>query len=343
VSPVLLFAWRHREDNRGLALTAHEPLSNRTFELDDDELWIFDLLSREGAEPCTYAALVEAACRRYTLPRDRAERTLSRLWSLAFIEDDDLPPGLRSGLSLWERHGCKLSLEYYASSAAHRSSVPATVHRGERAEAEPVRSGAIVLPTPDALPATPLDELLHRRRTCRQFDGRPLDRGTLSFVLAHAFEGGNVPEYLTVHVLAMRVDGIPSGVYRYLRVPHGLELVRACGPERLEQQVVEMLIGQTYVIGSGAGLLMSGDLDALVARYAAPSALRTWLVRLGALAQRMILLGHARGVQSFLSAAILDDAAARCTAGSVGGAIVPMHQVVFGHGDAGEHDFAETV
>jgi hypothetical protein len=137
-------------------------------------------------------------------------------------------------------------------------------------------------------------------------------------------------------VLALRVDGVPSGVYRYARAPHRLELARAEGAGRLEQEMTEMLIGQTYVAGSAAGLLISGDLDALITARPHPSALRGWLVRVGMLAQRLILLGHAGGVQSFLSAAILSEAASRCTAGAVSGAIVPVHQVVLGHEAAGE-------
>jgi hypothetical protein len=209
----------------------------------------------------------------------------------------------------------------------HRSAQPATV-RG--------------IPLPDAAeaPALDLSSALQRRRTCRRFGGQSLRLAALATILGQVRGRDGVapalcPDHLVCHVFAMRVGGLTPGVYRHDPAGHRLALLRACDANALEEELVSILIGQPYVRGSAAAVLLSGELDRVVAEQARPAAFAAWLIGAGALAQRLLVTATALQVQSFVSAA-LDEAHVReSTAGESGHAAFPAHLVAFG---GAEHD-----
>jgi len=126
------------------------------------------------------------------------------------------------------------------------------------------------------------------------------------------------------------VNGIESGVYKYCSERNCLRLLRRADARILEQELVAMLIGQSYAKGSAAAILFSLDLNCVVSTTSPCSALRTCLVRVGAYAQRLVLLAEACDIRTFISASILHEIARESTLREVGGLVVPVHQVVFG-------------
>ncbi len=333
VNPLLSFGWRPTGEGGALAFCAYDPLSNRSLRLAPDELWLPGFLDGALDRGWTQAELAEAAAR-----AGGGAAALERLWPLAFVAERDDEPQRAAALRPWEDYGCKLALEAYAASLAAPDEAgpePFAPHEPAADAGAPAADDDApalrALPLPRALPATPLDALLARRRTVRAFGGRALALDDLAFVLGHGLGSalGAPPAHLVCHLIVLRADGIAPGVYEYRPGAHALRPVRAGAAAALEAELIGLLAGQRYAAGSAVAVLLAGDLDRVVAERRHPAALRTWLIGLGALAQRLILLGQACGADSFLSAAI-DEARARALTGS-GPGVVPFHQVAFGY------------
>ena len=84
-----------------------------------------------------------------------------------------------------------------------------------------------------------------------------------------------------------------------------------------------------------AAVLLSGELDRLVAEQARPVAFASWLIAAGALAQRLLVTAQVLGVESFVSAAIDEARVRESTAGESGRAVFPAHLVAFGGAEEG--------
>lgn len=95
----------------------------------------------------------------------------------------------------WHRHGWRRSLYYHLAtrdwSPDERGDAAASPGDAERPPDAATRDTTdgrgdgepIPLPEPDSLPDRPLDEVLLDRRTCREFDGTPMDHRDLSTLL----------------------------------------------------------------------------------------------------------------------------------------------------------------
>lgn len=150
---------------------------------------------------------------------------------------------------------------------------------------------------------SPLDKLLARRVTCRNYDtARQLDLATFGAAMYRAFGARAVDEYapgifllkkgapsagglhpVEAYVLVQRVDGIASGLYHYHPVAHALEPIREMDTAELETLAKSCLGGQPY-------LAQAHVVAALAGRFAR----NFWKYRNHAKAYRAVILdaGH---------------------------------------------------
>jgi len=339
VNPLLSCSWQRDNPTGKLTFVALDPLSKLNCAIASSDFWLLELLNNAYHQSWTLQDTITLAEDRYKIEETQAKNALTRIWPVAFIEQSSFSADLEKAMPLWASRGAKLALEYFANSLRQKTAVSqSNVSNPNAGEVIP---GAVPLPQPEPLPAKLLHEIFKARRTCRDFLGHQLKLEHLSFILAHALcapcknsaysaNAASLPEELVCHLFAMRVTGLDPGIYAYRPITHELGLVRALSSQALEQEMTELLIGQTYVVGSAAGILISGNLDRLIQNDGRQSTYRKWLVRVGSLAQRFILLGHAKDITSFLSAAINTQATRRITNGAVGGTVKPAHMVVFG-------------
>ncbi|HVH97817.1 MAG TPA: nitroreductase family protein [Enhygromyxa sp.] len=332
-SPWLSLAWEPAPEG-SLALTLRAPPRRGRERVASHEAWLVELLDHLGGTPgsWSFAEIAGIARARGHAEADAdIEATLARVWPLAFVRAD--ASELDEHALLWERRGWKLALHYLIASAGDPSAHdPAASRRPPAASSEPGRQSADLrpLPSPNELPERPLEAILQRRRTCREFAGTPVELLTLASLLAHATGSAALPEQVFLHLLVMRVTGLEPGVYRYSPCDHAIALVSRASDEQVEAQLVRTLIGQPYARGAAVALLLSARVEALVATRPTDAALRGCLVEIGMLAQRLLLSGHAIELDSFLSAAILEHEARTLTMGDIDASMSPMHLVAFG-------------
>ena len=157
--------------------------------------------------------------------------------------------------------------------------VDTDLHRGlpEPPRRKPVAADAVVidLPRPDtmAIDDIALSSALKNRRSRRHYAAEPLSVGELGFLLWSAqgvtssttvdgerearplrtapSAGGRYP--LETYVVALRVDSVPPGIYRYLPNSHQLLTVRA-DPE-LKARLLKACYNQPF-IGEAAAVLV---------------------------------------------------------------------------------------
>jgi hypothetical protein len=323
-SPWLSLAWEPAVDGCW-CLTLRAPPNTGSHRLATHELWVVELLDHLGATDgaWTLAELVTLARGHATADAD-IEATLTELWPLAFV--DAQATEWHDAALAWEQHGWKFALQYMLASVAEPAPRQVTAPPPKK----PISTQPRPLPAPLELPELALEATLHRRRTCREFAGTPLEIGTLATLLARATRCARLPPQLAVHLVVMRVAGLEPGVYRHLPDEHAIVPLHHASTEQLEAQLVRTLIGQPYVIGTAVAVLMSGQLDALITERPADSTLRAWLIEVGMLGQRLLLAGHALQIDSFLSAAILEHEARALTVGDIDASMSPIHLVAFG-------------
>lgn len=246
----------------------------------------------------------------------------------------------------WLRHGWRRSLYYHLATRdwspgergdaaaspgdAERSSDGATRDTDGCGDADPVP-----LPEPDPLPDRPLDEVLLDRRTCREFDGTPMDHRDLSTLLDAALgpvraatgrdaahvglayqESASFP--FVVRPVVARSPNLEAGSYRYLLDEHALQPLDAdagATPEAVDEALRETVVGQPFVEGGAVTLLVTADLDACRRLHDGPGVLRHLFTAVSAHVHRLILAATAMGFDCFQSAAF-DDGRAAAVAGS---------------------------
>ncbi|MDQ6617337.1 MAG: SagB/ThcOx family dehydrogenase [Actinomycetota bacterium] len=196
----------------------------------------------------------------------------------------------------------------------------------------PVPSGNVVarFPLPSLAPAPwpSLEQAITWRRTSRSFDpglmlplelltrllafscGRTsmmniTDKGAPLYHRAAPSAGARYP--IDVSVVAVRVDGIPAGAYRYNLPRHDLALVRE---GRFGDDVASWALGQTWMANAGAIFALVGDPARVQERYGARG-YRYILIEAGHIAQNLYLLGAAHGVCVQATGGFFEDALAR--------------------------------
>lgn len=157
----------------------------------------------------------------------------------------------------------------------------------------PWRSGSATIEEVATMARLASRETVAVRRTFeREVDAHP------AVILNSPFTGLEL--YLAVH----NVEGIEPGLYHYEPDMHRLRVLRAAD---LTGDLQRMCVGQ-HRAGDGAGTwIVTGVWERFRWRYPHPSAYRTLIVNVGELAQKLIVLGTALGLSTFVSPAFDDQ------------------------------------
>jgi SagB-type dehydrogenase family enzyme len=158
---------------------------------------------------------------------------------------------------------------------------------------------------------SPLARIIGQRRSCRDFDDRPLSLALLSRLLdlcygtrgVATFPDGNrvlqrpLPSAgalypLELFVCLARVEGTPDGVYRYEPLHHRLE---PKGALPTAEELSSMLLAQAYVARANLLVFLVGTLDRTMAKYGMRG-YRYLLLEAGHAAQNLCLLATEAGL-----------------------------------------------
>ena len=178
----------------------------------------------------------------------------------------------------------------------------------------------IDLPKPAQVKVRPVDltAAIDARRSIRKYSDESLTLGELSYLLwctqgvqkvtdrpatlrpvpsagaRHAFE---------TYVLANRVEGLASGLYRFIAVPH--KLVAEDLDESIGERIAAACFGQ-YVTQSAVTFVWAADVYRMVWRYGERS-YRYFLLDAGHVCQNLYLAAEAVGAGCCAIGAFLDD------------------------------------
>jgi len=175
------------------------------------------------------------------------------------------------------------------------------------------------------LPATASEfpRVLLARRTHREFSRARLPLEALAQLLGYTWgvtgespallgpvfhktsPSGGARHPIEVYVLALRVQGLPRGLYHYHAVKHRLELLRR-GASR--EQAVRYCAGQEFAGNAAALFLMTAVFPRSMWKYRFPRAYRVVLLDAGHLCQTFCLTATWLGLAPFCTAALGDSA-----------------------------------
>jgi len=164
---------------------------------------------------------------------------------------------------------------------------------------------------------------LSRRRTWRRFSRAAVTRDQLATLLGLSFgvqawchiEGfgrvamktspsGGAQHPIEAYVIAVRVDGVPAGIYHYNAATHRLELLRR---RATRGEITRYLNGQTYFGGAAAVVLMTAVFARTQWKYPASRAYRTVLIEAGHLCQTFCLVATWLGLAPFCTMALTES------------------------------------
>lgn len=171
--------------------------------------------------------------------------------------------------------------------------------------------------------ADALFRVLLARRTHRKFSRDPLSRGDLEQLLFYTWGVtgyarvpplGDVPLKTSpsggarhpeeVYVLALRVHGLPAGLYHYLPRDHALEQLRA---GRVQGCAVRYCAGQKFTGNAAALFIMTAVIERNRWKYRMARAYRILLTEAGHLCQVFCLVATALGLAPFCTMALADS------------------------------------
>ncbi len=175
--------------------------------------------------------------------------------------------------------------------------------------------------------STERDEFLRvllDRKTHREFSRAPLPLDKLATLLHYTWGAMGVIESPNfgpllhktspsggarhpgeVYVAALRVTGLPRGIYHYNLRRHALELVRK-GP--VQHEVLRWTLGQAHVGDACAVCFMTASFPRSMYKYRSPRAYRIVTLETGHLAQTFCLVATWLGLAPFTTAAVADTA-----------------------------------
>ncbi len=187
------------------------------------------------------------------------------------------------------------------------------------------------LPLPDSA-ATPLDELLGARTTCRNFDpSSALPLAELSRLLQRVFgaqarqelapgaavlkkhspSGGGLHP-IEAYLLVQRVDGLAPGAYHYQPLAHALEPLVTPEDADLATLAYELVAGQPWFAAAPVQVLLAARFERSFWKYRNHAkAWRVLHLDAGHLSQTLYLSATEQGLGAFITAAINDDCAER--------------------------------
>lgn len=173
-----------------------------------------------------------------------------------------------------------------------------------------------------ALPATDTSRgpfaLMRKRRSCRQFDGKPMSKRALADCLfagngilefRESGDSGRLPVAMTpsgggrnpfeLYVYAQNVSGLKRGFYHYGASKHDLGLVRTGGAD-----VPEMLGTQKWPAKAAAVVFMVAHFPRTMWKYHMPIAYRVVMMEAGFIGQNMALAATHHGLSAVPSGAL---------------------------------------
>lgn len=175
------------------------------------------------------------------------------------------------------------------------------------------RHALIHLPKPAAGGTRTLEEVLHLRRSTREFSSRAVELRELSqlawAVLGHGPDGHmTIPSAgaiypLRLYVVAGHVSGLEPGIYRYHAESHALVQTDSsdCRPA-----LCAAALGQTYIRSAAVDLVMIADFQQVMGKYG-ERGLRYVYMEAGHAAQNVYLQAAALGLGTVAIGAF-DDA-----------------------------------
>lgn len=183
------------------------------------------------------------------------------------------------------------------------------------------KSRQLSLPAPETTGELP--RVLLERETWRRFSRRPLELEQLATLLGLSFgvqswidlrglgrvalktsPSGGARHPIEAYVLALRVRGLPGGLYHYNAGAHRLELLRQGASAR---QVVRYFNGQWWFGGAAVVVLMTAVFARTQWKYPAPRAYRAVLLDAGHLCQTFCLVATWLGLAPFCTSALTDS------------------------------------
>jgi SagB-type dehydrogenase family enzyme len=254
--------------------------------------------------------------------------SIHQLAGHGFLERSHRP---RAGsASLWPEWGPAAAYFHFSTKDATYITAPAAERRffNGRAARVPIPSSvkrylrAPQIPLPSPQTAAELPRILLERRTWRRFSQQPLSLTALGTLLGltwgvqrwHQTRGGRLAEKTSpsggarhpveVYVLALRVRGLPRGLYHYRMDAHRLERLARGGSA---QQVERFLGGQAWFRGAAALFLMTAVFPRTQWSYPYPRAYRVVLADAGHLGQTFCLLATWLGLAPFTTMALADS------------------------------------
>lgn len=170
-------------------------------------------------------------------------------------------------------------------------------------------------------PNPPGGEFLHAllgRRTHREFSPQPISRDAISTLLYYTFgvtgylkapvygmlplttsPSGGARHPIEAYLVALRVDGLPRGIYHYNTRRHELELVRNGATSK---RVLKYAEGQAHVANAAAVLLMTAVFPRTMWKYRSARAYRVVLLDAGHVCQTFCLVASWLGLAPFCTA-----------------------------------------
>ena len=256
-----------------------------------------------------------------------AVRALARLGLL----ECSRPANAKNSFATWKDWSPAAAFLHFSTKDAHAPIEPEDSLRElrQRARVAPIppslkayrKAPQIRLPTVRSRGEFP--EVLLARRTWRQFSRNPVELEKLSTLLGLSFgvqsrlhvpgigsallktsPSGGARHPIETYVLALRVKGLPSGLYHYAAGTHRLELLRR-GASPAE--VVHYLNGQWWFGGAAAVVLMTAVFARTQWKYPAPRGYRIVLIDAGHVCQTFCLVATWLGLAPFCTMALADS------------------------------------
>ena len=184
------------------------------------------------------------------------------------------------------------------------------------------RSRQIPLPDSAAVPHGEFERVLLARRTHRRFarGGVSLEQVSRILGLTWGIKGhlqwpglgrlllktspsGGARHPLEVYLFALRVTGLPRGVYHYRADRNSLELLRRGASE---DRLVNLCAGQDWIRHCSALFVMTAVLPRVMWRYHFSRAYRVVLLEAGHFCQTFCLVATRLGLAPFCTAALVD-------------------------------------
>ena len=173
-------------------------------------------------------------------------------------------------------------------------------------------------------PPSPLDALMDRRVTCRNFDQASLSHDAFSAVLYRTFGARAVSDYapgvqllkkgvpsagglhaVEAYLLVQRVEGVPAGLYHYHPIAHALEPLRELDADEAASLARRFVAAQAYYAAAPLQIALVSRFERNFWKYRNHAkAYRAVVLDAGHLSQAMYLAVTELNLGAFITAAV---------------------------------------